>query len=507
MNPGYAGRTELPENLKALFRSCAMVVPDLNFICENMLMSEGFVIARPLSRKFVTLYSLSKDLLSKQMHYDWGLRAVKSLLRQAGKLKRKEPEADENPVLCRALRDFNTPKITTQDMPIFLRLIRDLFTGVWPDPFVDIEFTKIVSGVVKKRGLQPDSSFVVKVVGLLDILFVRHCCFVIGPAGCSKTEVWKSLMISLLEIGQGGQWEQVNPKAITSNELYGIMTKSKEWKDGAIAVIMRNMSKEINGYKPVHQHKWVILDGDIDAEWIESMNTVMDDNKVLTLVSNERIPFTNTMRMLLEIQDMKHASPATVSRGGVLYINETDVGWKPYVDSWRENSNLDQVAQSTFYLLFSNYFESNIDSIRKSFGFSCPMLDMGFIQSITTMIDALLQNNTKENTEAIKQMSIDEQKQTYEAYFIFAFMWAVGGPIADDKTVNYRKSWNGLMRSISKIKFPEVNNYSCEDFRYEASAKEWTPWENWVKPYEPIAGIDVMYQNIVISGVDIEKYK
>lgn len=65
MNPGYSGRTELPENLKALFRSCAMVVPDLMLICENMLMSEGYTEARELAKKFVTLYALSKTLLSK----------------------------------------------------------------------------------------------------------------------------------------------------------------------------------------------------------------------------------------------------------------------------------------------------------------------------------------------------------------------------------------------------------------------------------------------------------
>jgi len=69
MNPGYAGRTELPENLKALFRSCAMVVPDIVLICENMLMGEGFAQAKDLSKKFMCLYDLSKSLLSKQIHF------------------------------------------------------------------------------------------------------------------------------------------------------------------------------------------------------------------------------------------------------------------------------------------------------------------------------------------------------------------------------------------------------------------------------------------------------
>ena len=138
MNPGYAGRTELPENLKALFRGCAMVVPDFVLICENMLMSEGFSTAEELSKKFMCLYELSKSLLSKQMHYDWGLRAVKSVLRQAGGLKRAEPDELEDLLLMRGLRDFNIPKIVIDDQAIFKGLIDDLFPGIKAEAQTDL---------------------------------------------------------------------------------------------------------------------------------------------------------------------------------------------------------------------------------------------------------------------------------------------------------------------------------------------------------------------------------
>lgn len=80
-----------------------------------------------------------------------------------------------------------------------------------------------------------------------------------------------------------------------------------QWNEGLISVIYRDMSNNTS-----FQHQWIVLDGDIDAEWIESMNTVMDDNKMLTLASNERIPLTPTMRLLLEINHMIHCTPATV---------------------------------------------------------------------------------------------------------------------------------------------------------------------------------------------------
>ena len=130
MNPGYAGRSELPDNLKALFRPVTMVVPDLLLICENMLMSEGFTMAKLLAKKMTVLYKLAKEQLSKQYHYDFGLRALKSVLVMAGQLKRAYSEMDEDIVLMRALRDMNMPKFVFDDVPLFIGLINDLFPGL-----------------------------------------------------------------------------------------------------------------------------------------------------------------------------------------------------------------------------------------------------------------------------------------------------------------------------------------------------------------------------------------
>ncbi|XP_071656265.1 dynein axonemal heavy chain 9-like isoform X3 [Patagioenas fasciata] len=163
MNPGYAGRTELPENLKALFRPCVMVVPDFELICEIMLVAEGFIEARVLARKFITLYQLCKELLSKQDHYDWGLRAIKSVLVVAGSLKRDDPERPEDQVLMRSLRDFNIPKIVTDDVPVFMGLIGDLFPALDVPRKRDLNFESFVRQAVLDLRLQAEDNFVLKV--------------------------------------------------------------------------------------------------------------------------------------------------------------------------------------------------------------------------------------------------------------------------------------------------------------------------------------------------------
>ena len=140
-----------------------MVVPDFELIAEIMMVAEGFENAKLLAQKFITLYTLCKELLSKQDHYDWGLRAIKSVLVVAGALKRSDPNRPEDQVLMRALRDFNIPKIVTDDLPIFMGLIGDLFPALDVPRKRDMDLEKEIRQAITDLKLQPEDAFLLKV--------------------------------------------------------------------------------------------------------------------------------------------------------------------------------------------------------------------------------------------------------------------------------------------------------------------------------------------------------
>lgn len=151
MNPGYAGRTELPESVKALFRPVVCIVPDSELICQIKLFSAGFLTAKLLAKKMTVLYKLASEQLSKQTHYDFGLRALKSVLNMAGQLKSSN-ELPENVVLMRALRDMNLPKFIYDDVPLFLGLIRDLFPDLDCPRVRYPDFNEAVEAVLEEQG-------------------------------------------------------------------------------------------------------------------------------------------------------------------------------------------------------------------------------------------------------------------------------------------------------------------------------------------------------------------
>lgn len=445
MNPGYLGRSELPEGLKALFRPMTVMVPDLILICENMLMAEGFVTAKTLASKFFCLYSLLKALLSAQLHYDWGLRAIKSVLVVAGGFKRAEPDMPEDALLMRALRDFNIPKIVREDEVVFFGLLGGLFPGLDPPRKRDESLEKFVDQACTNLGNDPDETFKLKVIQTEELLAIRHCVFIMGPAGAGKSQVWKTLREArnLRDPDMPTKVVDINPKAVKTEELYGyISMATREWKDGLLSNVMRNLSSI-----PNEEPKWIILDGDLDANWIESMNSVMDDNRMLTLASNERIPLLPHMRMIFEIRDLKHATPATVSRAGILYIS-TDEGtqWKSLINSWILKKDFPEESKALLRTFFGKYISKTLLWMMINCKSIVPVEDMNKVQVLLNMLDGCLHDD---NTNS-------DKPEALETAFVYCAVWALGSTltVADDGT-DYRKLfsdwWRGEFRDV---KFP-----------------------------------------------------
>nr|KAI8727160.1 dynein heavy chain 6; axonemal-like isoform X4 [Biomphalaria glabrata] len=319
MNPGYAGRTELPDNLQALFRPISMMVPDYGLIAEVILYSEGFESSRTLAKKMVQMYKLCSEQLSQQDHYDFGMRAVKSVLVMAGSLKRQNPDKPEDVVLIRALRDSNLPKFLFNDAKLFQAILSDLFPGVNIPEHDYGQLKDEIMNIQLEMKLQVVDTQVVKVIQFLETMIVRHGVMLVGPTGGGKTTIYRILekaLTSLYNQGVQNEFYQpvhvyvMNPKSITMNELYGGVDKQTlEWKDGLMGLTVRFCVNDTT-----KDHQWIVCDGPVNALWIENMNTVLDDNKVLCLANSERIKFTPYIHMIFEVQDLAVASPATVSR-------------------------------------------------------------------------------------------------------------------------------------------------------------------------------------------------
>lgn len=513
MNPGYAGRAELPDNLKVLFRTVAMMVPDYGMISEIILYSYGYTNARPLAVKIVTTYKLCSEQLSSQSHYDYGMRAVIAVLRAAGNLRRSSGHLPEDVLVLRSIIDVNLPKFLSPDVPLFNGIVSDLFPGVVIDP-PDRDLMKTAfKDVCLSLGLIDEEYFWEKVVQIYDMMVVRHGFMIVGLPFSGKSSSWKVLadVLGLLHerFPDDKRWTKVypivqNPKSISMGQLYGQFDAvSHEWADGVLAVNYRNAASSKIGRDI--DRKWILFDGSflpqpypfisllivslgpVDAIWIENMNTVLDDNKKLCLMSGEIIAMTDVMSMIFEPMDLLVASPATVSRCGMIYMEPEQLGWKPLMTAWISthfiegafNKSLDEESRTIPLFeadveLIVHLFEWLVDPclsfVRKAMDEMSPTVDSNLVQSLLNIFQSLLQkalpkyhtqdhgvfhyNYPKEETQII------QRTQDIECCFFFALIWSVGKSGTAESQQKFSRYLERMVESIEVIQsdYPVVWN-------------------------------------------------
>lgn len=514
MNPGYAGRSELPDNLKSLFRPVAMMVPDYALIAEISLYSFGFIEARSLAVKITATYRLCSEQLSSQDHYDYGMRAVKSVLSAAGALKLKFPDESESLLLLRSITDVNLPKFLAQDIPLFHGILSDLFPGVkLNSPDYD-KLNAAVLSACQQLNLQPVAPFLEKIFQIYEMMLVRHGFMIVGEAMSGKTCAYKVLQRAMtdLHVSKEVSGSQavitgiLNPKSITMGQLYGQFDPAThEWHNGVLADLFRAFASS-----QTPERKWLIFDGPVDAIWIENMNTVLDDNKKLCLNSGEIIQLSSTMSMMFEVRDLAVASPATVSRCGMIYMEPRVLSFDAtFVSSWLSkmcSSTFSTVFESndhreTLETLIKSHIPTGLRFLRRDAAEYSPTLDSQLVVSLLRVYEALVErfcaNGTVLNFRQIN------------ACFLFSFIWSIGGCITEQSRSKFTQyvlnDLNKLTQDSGLVEDMEKQSGSGSVYDVFFDGKQWQSWMVLTpNTFEIPEG--AKYDSILVPTVDSARY-
>lgn len=301
----------------------------------------------------------------------------------------------------------------------------------------------------------------------------------VGPTGGGKTTCYKVLSHVMSQLRAAGNPRRdyqrvninvVNPKAISMGELYGeVDLISQEWSDGLASKFMREDSHRTDDEKC-----WTVFDGPVDALWIENMNTVLDDNMTLCLSNGQRIKLRPQMRMLFEVQDLAVASPATVSRCGMVYLTPEELGWRPYVQSWiaqqfPNDEVLDQAMKEYLWETFDATVDIALDKIRTAYAEPLKTDNLQLVRSLCNFLEVFLHES--------KGFKGDEKqkKRDLDYVFAFSFTWGLGGALDERSKDFFDTTVKDLFKAVN---YPNVG-VSCGvfdffyDLRREKVFKAW----------------------------------
>jgi len=319
----------------------------------------------------------------------------------------------------------------------------------------------------------------------------------VGPSGVGKTRIVETLHKALQSVkadqslppmvGQPHRELRMNPKAITAPQMFGALDViANEWTEGIFAQLWRKANKDKKNFT------WIMLDGPVDAIWIENLNTVMDDNRILTLANNDRIPMLRPNCTLgFEVEDLRNASPATVSRAGVIFISDADLGYMPFVKTWLTGQQARSFADA-LEGLFTERMDTMLEFLKMEVKSKMACSNISLITSMCTLIDGLLKDLTPDSGASL------EASQA-ERLFAYSAIWTVFGILESEDRVKVdafmRQNFQGL---------PEVEaTDTIYEYTIDPAGFSWVHWSEKIPDWDYTGTeLAVDFPKLVIPTID-----
>ena len=404
------------------------------------------------------------------------------------------------------------PKLLHDDTLLFQNLLKDVFPESTKDSLEAgaEEMEVMLKTVCGEDHLVYSDEFAAKMVQLHQTISLRHGVMLVGPCGTGKSTCLRVLSETLTRVtGTPHLLYTLDAKAMHKDELYGnLESTTREWTDGLFTQILRRIIENVRGEAgKVH---WIVFDGDVDPEWVENLNSVLDDNKLLTLPNGERLSLGGNVRIIFEVDTLRYATPATVSRCGMVYFSLSTVT-NVMMSSHFLSSVEDELHRETLRpLLLERKEEGEAESEGPVLRLLTQVLEwehvmeMSAAQMMNTFFEMM--RGTMEELEGRKakglgfELSREQEEGHLRRSAVTAVEWAMGGALlrAEDKTK--------LQQLMSAELGSVVPEGGSEEWRSSLDHNQWQPWADAVEAVE----IDVHQcasPDVVIPTVDTVRHR